>query len=58
MIITVDAGHRSEPPLIFVGENGAVGRFIDDGGVPFEAGTIPGVPLEPGTAGIAAFFLC
>ena len=48
----VDAGHKSEPPLFFVGEKAAVGRFIDDGGVPGDAGTAEGgTPREPGTEG-------
>ena len=48
----VDAGHKSEAPLFFVGEKAAVGRFIDDGGVPDDAGTAEGgIPRDPGTEG-------
>ena len=48
----VDAGHKSEAPLFFVGEKAAVGRFIDDGGVPGDAGTAEGgTPRYPGTEG-------
>ena len=49
----VDAGHKSELPLVFVGEKGEAGRFIADGGVPGDAGTAEGgTPRDPGTEGV------